>query len=476
MASTSTETAPAAANTPGSQLYTCLSCSIAFHTAEEQRLHYRSDHHRYNMKRRVAGLPPVSAHAFDEKVLERRAETALTVSAKGMTCDVCRKVYTTENAYRSHINSKRHKENEAKPQPPPPPSTSDVAAASVSTPTPAPAPSLDIAEDASDEVIAATIDARIAAARAHLLPTACIFCTHTSSSTLAQNLEHMHTAHGFFVPDAEYLVDVPGLHAFLAAKVAVAHACVWCAKEFRSLDAVRKHMLDKGHTKVPYQTEKDRLEISDFYDFSSSYPDAEEHRRKRAERREAKKAKQAEGAEWEDVDDEDEADEVVDAEAMPPASDSSDDDSDDDEELPATQATYGDTPYELVLPNGSRLGHRSLARYYKQRFSPVAPSSASTDPNSGAALVRRLLQDKNSALVPARGGGYGAFGSGTEVVKARNRGEAREAGRHVREHRDQRRREEFRTRVGFIHNSQKHYRDPLLQVAFGDDPACMPYV
>ena len=50
------------------------------------------------------------------------------------------------------------------------------------------------------------------------------------------------------------------------------------------------------------------------------------------------------------------------------------------------------------------------------------------------------------------------------MVKARNRGEAREAGRHVREFRDQKRREDFKTKIGFIGNSQKHYRDPLLQV------------
>ena len=76
-----------------------------------------------------------------------------------------------------------------------------------------------------------------------------------------------------------------------------------------------------------------------------------------------------------------------------------------------------------------------------------------------SALVRRLLADKNSVLVP-RKGGFGAFGMGTDVVKARNRGEAREAGRHVSEFRDQKRREDFKTKVGLIGNHQKHFRDP----------------
>lgn len=51
--------------------------------------HYRSDHHRYNMKRRVASLPPISAAVFNQKVLERRQETAIMSSLKGSTCEVC---------------------------------------------------------------------------------------------------------------------------------------------------------------------------------------------------------------------------------------------------------------------------------------------------------------------------------------------------------------------------------------------------
>ncbi|KAH7108460.1 C2H2 type zinc-finger-domain-containing protein [Auriculariales sp. MPI-PUGE-AT-0066] len=441
---TAVASAPNAVMVETGQLFTCISCSIAFHTGEEQRGHYRSDHHRYNMKRRVAGLSPLSADQFNEKVLERRAQTSLTVSAKSMTCDICRKVYTTENAYRSHLNSKRHKENEAKPASARPAPSEQSEASNSSQP---PAPPLAVPADADEETINATIDARIAAARSQLAPTACLYCPQTSAS-VSKNLDHMHTAHGFFVPDAEYLVDVTGLLAFLAGKVAVAHACIFCAREFRTLDAVRKHMVDKSHAKVPYKTERDRLDISDFYDFRSKEQRREERRVKRAAAKLAAQNKEVDEEEWEDEDDDGEAaDEVVDVEDPPASESESDTESD---ELPMNQLTYGDSPFELVLPTGERLGHRSLSRYYKQRFSPL-PAPASADPNSGASLVRKLLTDKNSALVP-----HG-------VVKARNKGEARNAGRHVREFRDQRRREEFRTRIGFIGNHQKHYRDPLLQ-------------
>lgn len=324
-----------------------------------------------------------------------------------------------------------------------------------------------------------TLDEKIAAARSKLSPLHCLFCARVSPS-LEDNLTHMSGEHSFFIPDAEYLVDIAGLVAYLGEKIAVGNACIYCndkGREFRTLDAVRKHMLDKSHCKIAYDTERDMLEMSDYYDFSSSYPDAEERRqRKKAERkRERAAAKEAADAAqgWEDVDEEgeeedDEAggevDEVVDE---PPSSSSSSSEEEGEEEtegdLPQSQITYGDSHLELVLPSGNRIGHRSMRRYYAQSF----PSAATRgqEGHDGRSIVRRLLADKHSALVPRRGG-FGAFGAGTEVVKARNRGEAREAGRHVREFRDQKRKEDYKTRVAFVHNHQKHYRDPLLQVCF----------
>ena len=48
--------------------------------------------------------------------------------------------------------------------------------------------------------------------------TDCFFCMH-HSSTLEKNAIHMSTDHSFFVPDVEYLIDLPGLFEYLGAKV-----------------------------------------------------------------------------------------------------------------------------------------------------------------------------------------------------------------------------------------------------------------
>lgn len=397
------------------------------------------------------------------------------------TCLDDRKTYTTENAYRSHINSKKHKENELKAARRPARSSSPaldheepihvVDPEPESQPAPEPLETvteqlatvaLTVDADATEDEVIQTIDEKIAAARSRLQPTQCLFCAETASS-LEDNITHMSVAHSFFIPETEFLVDLPGLVTYLGEKIAVGNVCLFCngkGREFRTLDAVRKHMLDKGHCKIAYDSDKDRLELSDYYDFTSSYPDADKRvRRKKAHRQ--RRVEDEADAEWEDADDVVEVDEVVEMDVDSTSGDSDDEDEDEDA-VPEGQITYGDSHFELVLPSGARIGHRSMKRYYAQSFRPLY--NKPEDPNSGRALVRKLIGDKDSQMVP-RKGGYGAYGSGTDVVKARNRGEAREAGRHVREFRDQRRREEFRTRVGFIHNSQKHFRDPLLQVS-----------
>jgi pre-60S factor REI1 len=307
-------------------------------------------------------------------------------------------------------------------------------------------------DEASDDDINQTIDKKIAAARTRLSPCHCLFCSLVSPD-LADNLTHMSMAHSFFIPDADYLIDISGLISYLGEKIAVGNICIFCShksREFRTLEAVRKHMVDKSHCKIAYGSSDDRLEISDYYDFTSSYPDAATEHKLAGEN--------GDSDIWEDIEGGNEGgdmDEIIDE-------DFSSEGSQPDPEsntLPDNSIAYGDSHLELVLPSGARIGHRIMRKYYAQTFPTVRREGIHEDPNSGAALVRRLLADRNAALIP-RKGGFGAFGAGADVVKARNRGEAREAGRHVREYRDQRRREDFKTKVAFIHNSQKHFRDP----------------
>ena len=102
---------------------------------------------------------------------------------------------------------------------------------------------------------------------------------------------------------------------------------------------------------------------------------------------------------------------------------------DDESDVLDSQIMYGDSNFELVLPSGARIGHRSMWHYYEQS---VPTSHATDDPKSGMAIVWWLLVDKQSDLMPMKGR-LGASGTGMQTIKGCNHGEVREAGRHIRE-------------------------------------------
>ena len=62
--------------------YTCITCRVMFAdkdggeglAAELQKTHYKTDWHRYNLKRKVADLPPVTAENFQQRVLAQREQ------------------------------------------------------------------------------------------------------------------------------------------------------------------------------------------------------------------------------------------------------------------------------------------------------------------------------------------------------------------------------------------------------------------
>lgn len=93
-------------------VFTCISCRVGFKDGELQRLHYKTDWHRYNLKRKVAELPPVTAEDFQTRVLNQRNADALEKTDKTVYCNICRKSFGNKNAFDNHLNSKRHKDNE----------------------------------------------------------------------------------------------------------------------------------------------------------------------------------------------------------------------------------------------------------------------------------------------------------------------------------------------------------------------------
>lgn len=75
-----------------SYAYSCLTCHLAFQSSQAQREHMSSDLHKFNSKRKVANLPPVTAEVFNEKVVERRRQIEEATAAKEvrLKCGACK--------------------------------------------------------------------------------------------------------------------------------------------------------------------------------------------------------------------------------------------------------------------------------------------------------------------------------------------------------------------------------------------------
>ena len=135
-----------------------------------------------------------------------------------------------------------------------------------------------------------------------------LFDGHVSASFEA-NAAYMRRTHGFVVPTSG-LHDAAGLFGMLQAKLWRAHACVCCHRRFGSVEAVRAHMLAKGHCRLDLERADERtlVEVAPFYDVDSALP-------------------------W-----------------------------------LRRRVGYLDANGEIVLPSGRTLGHRALRSAYRQRY------------------------------------------------------------------------------------------------------------
>jgi pre-60S factor REI1 len=78
-------------------------------------------------------------------------------------------------------------------------------------------------------------------------PTQCLFCVSTSES-IDSNLDHMSKFHGMRIPSPHQLtVDPTTLLSYLNLVISVYNECLTCGTQRRNTQAIRQHMLGKGH-------------------------------------------------------------------------------------------------------------------------------------------------------------------------------------------------------------------------------------
>ncbi|KAI4698680.1 hypothetical protein J4E81_005291 [Alternaria sp. BMP 2799] len=555
---------PSQANIQSTHPFTCNTCQVAFRSSELQRAHMQTDWHRYNLKRRVASLPPLSSDIFTEKVLANKATAAATAAKASFEklCTPCQKTYFSENAYNNHLNSSKHRINMAKSGR----GAQLDDAASVTGSMVSSAFSLgesmaeseattvngdkevaDVAEGlrnaslegegtAENDPAAAEDDKSSVAASTK--PAAdplldCLFCNYKSPN-FQLNITHMGRYHGMFIPEKEFLAQPEELIKHLHEKVHAYHECLKCHKTLHTASGIQTHMRDRGHCMIAFDSDIELVEIGEFYDFRSSYPDAADFDEMAEEaedsddsssttgggiklgaRRETKTTTEDDAAMSSNAEEDAgwETDSTVSSvptdeitavpidrshrhkslnkskhhnHADPRPHRAADGFHSHAHHTP--QAVYHDE-YELHLPSGRTAGHRSLNKYYRQNLRnypgvaermeeaqrariPGAITAGDEDEEDqdgdvtmdgeegeeGSQLqVRGRGHDKDRQLLSRANGGRGMVGVTDAKKKEIQAVEKRDR------RKEQAARSRYQANVEKAQNSQKHFRDPLLQ-------------
>lgn len=215
-----------------------------FSSREELAQHYKSDWHKYNLKRREANLPMLTQYDY-----QARLDAAMALRRE--------KEWKDKKLGTNHL-----KKHSPSTQEPASYSSSSKVVGIKTSSTPAAVEVATAAGNLTNESRSMSIDKtheqqqqemeEEEEEQGNIDPTLSLFDRHVST-TVQENIQYMYQKYGFFVPDYEYLVDVQGFVGYCHEKIQLGHVCLYCQKIFISSQSCKQHMIQTRHTKIQYQ-------------------------------------------------------------------------------------------------------------------------------------------------------------------------------------------------------------------------------
>lgn len=354
---------------PQESSFTCNTCGIRFVAAELQRQHMKTEWHRYNLKRRVAQLPSIASEVFAEKVLSQK-QFLEEGGAEENEDEYGFYVHHRKSSGNKQLTKKFMKRQARQAELPEEistgiKSTDPVSIVRSSSPAPSVASefsqfslsnstdyesgletgselnyteSEDDPMNLDDEAVSSLESESETESIEDLqaIPiTHCFYCG-VNNKEKELNIKHMFSKHGLYIPERSYLSDLDGLLFFLSEIISLDLECMVCGFLGKSLQSIRQHLNSKGHCTIPYETKEEKLLISEFYNFNVDDVTQKKSNKKVAFSEEV----------------------------------ASDDVNDDENGINDnyTLVHIDKSGVELTLPTGSKIGHRSMARYYRQNI------------------------------------------------------------------------------------------------------------
>jgi len=324
----------------------CSSCKIEVQNDDNLRDHYKSEFHRYNIKRKLVGLPPVTDDQFSKKKAQLIAESSQSEKDVLYKCELCGKSFASKQTYKQHLESNKHKENLKK--------FNKNGAVGLEN-------QAEGFKEQEEGSLRTSLEDQ----------TVCLFCNQKNPD-LNENLLHMRVSHSFFISELSHLKNLKGLLKHLAYKIHKKRTCFTCGFEASTGEGTQHHMISKGHV---FMNTEDFGEYLVFYDFTKKI----ENLRKNGLI----------------VDDEDEQNNVDLLEIVLENRDEEERENDSEEEeqgseeweiIDHAEGSEARKVYkmrrvkllgtgEIQLPNGTILGHRKFKTAYKQYFRDLARQS-----------------------------------------------------------------------------------------------------
>lgn len=442
-------------STPQTSSYTCNTCGIKFAIADLQRQHMRTEWHRYNLKRRVAGLPSILSDIFAEKILQqeqRREDEEAEEDEFGFFIPRRNKHGVRQPTKKSLKQQAKFAELnrgrklgeglQVREESPSAGSVSEFSEFSLGGSSHIHTDDESIltgsgfnysaSEDEYTELESVGAlnneeeeeedsDSEEEAEMMELMPiNHCFFCSKNNGSELENNVRHMFNVHGLYIPERTFLTNLEGLLTYLSEMITFENECLVCGFEGKNLESIRQHVQSKGHCKIPYDTKEEKAAIAEFYDFTIANSSDNK-----------KPSKQKKSVAFES-----DSDEVL---VNIESNDSNDVDSENSQDDPNDNYSVvhvDRSGVELTLPTGARIGHRTMTRYYRQNL----PGPRDT-----------LDGERTTALVDKR---FAPGITSYEISK-----QEKDTQQLVQKNKNIAVRRDKLPKV----NYQKHYRDELLQ-------------
>ncbi|GAW79277.1 zinc finger protein [Plasmodium gonderi] len=236
--------------------YNCYTCNIQIYNYSFFRYHFKSEWHKYNLKRKLLNLNAVNEITFNEKVQilakgdEKNNSTHKNDQISNEKSDSNRAQKKQSNSNKKKKEKKNNVDfyNNKKMN-----SNSNINNNSVAQKI----------QYATKEDILLTKNVK------YDNPMVCFFDNRIFNS-VEENIKHMNDNYTFYIPDLKYVTNLKKVILTIGKKIYEENICIYCFRYSKCVKSLQSHMICKSHTKLHADF---FIFIQKYYDFSKSYVD-----------------------------------------------------------------------------------------------------------------------------------------------------------------------------------------------------------